>query len=84
MCPFSLWPCNLVWPAVMSAGGVGRGYGGSYVVCGHRGGGGVGRALVFVWDSTVPESFNLNFSAVFCYYERIFCFRLGRGLGTRL
>ena len=37
-----------------------------------------------VWDCTVPESFNLNFSAVFCYYEKNFCFRLGRGLGTRL
>ena len=85
MCSFSLWPCNLVWPAIMSAGGVGRGYRGSCVVCGHGGGEGcVGRALVFVWNSTVPENFNLNFSAVFCYYEKNFCFRLGRGLGIRL
>ena len=67
----------------MSAGGVGRGYRGS-CVCGHGEGGCVGRALVFVWDSTVPENFNLTFSAVFCYYERNFCFRLGRGLGARL
>ena len=43
----------------------------------------VGRALIFVGNSAVRESFNFYFSAVFCYF-RGRAVGLGAGLGAGL